>query len=704
MPITPQRNISAKAMLPIGTMLHDRAYRVEGYLSSGGFGNTYVASCSGTDERVAIKEFFLKGVCGRSADGQRVCVSNSDSIQDFDQQRAKFRKEAQRLRALNNDHIVKVHDWFDANDTAYYVMDYIDGENLKEHYERTHSLMTEKEVLNILRQVLTALQEVHRLKMYHLDIKPGNIMIDNDGIVQLIDFGSSKQFDTVTGDISISTITYTNGYAPSEQMEQNHRKLGPQTDFYALGATLYNLLTGNRPPMPNIILSDPYIDKHESLPMTGVGINMRNLVIWMMQQRRADRPDNVEQIVEYLDANFPQDDNDNIFTKGLGEHSDRYYYKEKEALDNQLPPGTILKGRYRIERLLIKTTYCSTYEATDIVSKETYSIREFFGTFSSRANDRITYLPRYYDEIEWLEHSLRYFKNSMLNAKAACNPHLIKVYDVFEQNGTAYGVMEQIKGMTLAHCLGHKYGGIDYLTDHDVSFCCNDKGKTYIDTIQMIWQLLDAMGAIDSDYVRNSLTPESVTINCGEFKFIGVGENINYGPPDKEMALVLTEWTGLGPLLYAVLTGKLPPILRPHLVDGTSDMSKVFPMLAVDPNMRKLVLWLMSTEKRSVDEIKAYLIDSRLTPQPIQTPNADGVAVVSDIDASLSDIDDSCVVVIDDTPSPASPPRQIQQSMSSVQGMVPNDGCLRKRKVPLIIIALALVVLAVLAALALLFL
>ena len=288
-------------MLPIGAILHGN-YRIDGYLSSGGFGNTYMATHIRFKEKVAIKEFFMKDVTERDADGSRVKVSNSGKEKEFSEQRAKFEKEAQRLRLLHNEHIVKVHDLFDENSTTYYVMDYIDGESLKEKLENTHGPFDQSLVLDVLIQVLDALQEAHASNILHLDLKPANIMLDDDsGQVRLIDFGASKQFDsTVGGAAATSAVTFTSGFAPSEQMEKRFDKFGPWTDFYALGATLFNLLTNRVPPMPGDILDDTTDDKHDTLPMPGINPKMRDLVLWLMQYDRKKRPENVNAIVQYI--------------------------------------------------------------------------------------------------------------------------------------------------------------------------------------------------------------------------------------------------------------------------------------------------------------------------------------------------------------------------------------------------------------------
>lgn len=286
-------------MLQVGTILHG-TYKIESYLASGGFGNTYLAKNIEFDETYAIKEFFVKGVCQRDGNSTTISVSNAENINSFEQQREKFKKEARRLRSISNPHIVKVYDLFEENGTAYYVMDYVDGENLSARLKRTNAPLAESEVRNYLNQILDGLEAIHNEGMFHLDIKPANIMVDSHNVVKLIDFGASKQQSTVGGATMSTGISYTNGYAPSEQMAQSYDKFGPWTDFYALGATVYKLLTNQDPPSVSDLSEDETEDKHLALPMPNVSEEMKKLVVWMMQVNRLKRPKNVGEIRRIL--------------------------------------------------------------------------------------------------------------------------------------------------------------------------------------------------------------------------------------------------------------------------------------------------------------------------------------------------------------------------------------------------------------------
>ncbi len=287
-------------MLRVGTILHG-TYRVDGYLASGGFGNTYVATNIQFGERYAIKEFFLKGVTERDENTTTISVSNQENAATFEAQRDKFKKEAVRLRKLSSPHIVCVHDLFEENGTAYYVMDFVDGENLRDYLKKVGHPLDEATVWQVFDQVLNALEVVHSHGLFHLDLKPANLMMDQQGGVKLIDFGASKQMKAGSGATTSTAVSYTNGYAPREQMEQALDKFGPWTDFYALGATLYFLLTDQKPPLPSDIDDDMTDDKHEALAMPdSVSDRLRRMVLWLMATDRRKRPQSVAEIRRVL--------------------------------------------------------------------------------------------------------------------------------------------------------------------------------------------------------------------------------------------------------------------------------------------------------------------------------------------------------------------------------------------------------------------
>lgn len=281
-------------MLQVGTILHG-TYKIESYLASGGFGNTYLAKNIEFDETYAIKEFFVKGVCQRDGNSTTISVSNPENTNSFEQQREKFKKEARRLRSLSNPHIVKVYDLFEENGTAYYVMEYIDGGSLSDLIEKKGSL-SEEETLKYTRQIASALQYIHAHNMNHLDVKPGNVLLRQNGDVVLIDFGMSKNYDVAGEQTTSSPVGVSVGYAPIEQSRVGGLGMfSPETDIYSLGATMFKMLTGQTPPEATAVFD-------EGLPEmpANVSAKTKQVVEKAMQPRRKDRYLTVEDFLEAL--------------------------------------------------------------------------------------------------------------------------------------------------------------------------------------------------------------------------------------------------------------------------------------------------------------------------------------------------------------------------------------------------------------------
>lgn len=293
--------MTGQQLLPTGTLLKGR-YRIVSHLSSGGFGNTYLAADGRQNVKVAIKELFMSTVNQREPDGVTVSVSSSDEDSSiFHSQLEKFKKEYDRLKQIRNAHVVKVLDCFEENGTAYYAMEFVEGDNLGSRLKQRGKPYVEKTVLSYLKGILNGLGAIHAAGLLHLDIKPQNIMVDSRRHqVTLIDLGASKEYIKGAGATVFTGIAMTNRYAPPEQIDGSFEKIGPWTDFYALGATLYYLLTCHEVPTFTNISEDKTADKHISLPMPNVSQSTRELVVWMMTLNRMQRPQNVKQILGRL--------------------------------------------------------------------------------------------------------------------------------------------------------------------------------------------------------------------------------------------------------------------------------------------------------------------------------------------------------------------------------------------------------------------
>ena len=244
--------------LRVNSTLQGGKYRIIKKLGQGGFGITYLAENTLLLGKVAIKEFFFKEYCDRDATTSHVTVptfANRDTVERF---KLKFVKEARTIFKLNHPNIVHILDVFEENDTAYYVMEYIEGESLSDMVTRRGAI-PEAEALGYVKEVAKALMYIHGKNINHLDIKPGNLMRrKEDGRIIVIDFGVAKQYDLVTSRGTTTTpVGITCGYSPAEQYRKNGvQTFSPQSDVYALAATLFKLLTGNTPPEAMEIMDD----------------------------------------------------------------------------------------------------------------------------------------------------------------------------------------------------------------------------------------------------------------------------------------------------------------------------------------------------------------------------------------------------------------------------------------------------------------
>ena len=288
-------------MLPTGTTLQGGKYRIERVLGQGGFGITYLAKYTSNGRKVAIKELFM----GKSPmmmintrSGNMVTVISPEYRNFFMQQLEKFRKEAYRLKSLSHPNLVKVSDYFEENGTAYYAMSYIEGETLLAKQEREGKL-PEKLVLNYLNQLISALKEAHKQNIWHLDIKPANIMVDSTNHVYLIDFGASKHIEQGGMLTTSLAIAGTERYCPPEQLVEDKERfdifeIGAWSDIYALGATMYNLLTTNNPPH-YLTINRKGANAFE-FP-SSVSSSTRDMIVRMMMPDIKDRPQMVDEII-----------------------------------------------------------------------------------------------------------------------------------------------------------------------------------------------------------------------------------------------------------------------------------------------------------------------------------------------------------------------------------------------------------------------
>lgn len=351
--LSEEKELFKKNALPIGSVLSSklRTYKVVEVLGAGGFGITYKVLSKTqvgnieVDTYFAIKEYFMKG-CYRDGNGTQMLYSPTLKL-DVEQGKEDFMVEAKRLNKLSGQspNIVKVNELFTANDTAYYVMEYLNGGDLVQ-YIKKNGILSEQNALSIFMPIAKAVELLHSERLLHLDIKPDNIVLKTDANTQsimpvLIDFGIAKHFGRDGKPTSrLMAKGATDGYAPMEQYT-DITQFAPEIDVYALGATLYYLFTGKNPPKAFDIASMAVI--RDALPAQ-ISDSTKNVIVSAMQKNKFDRTSSVHLMITAIE---------NIASCAL-------------------PFGYILKTtqhrNFQIIDIVSETKYSYTYKAIEVHS------------------------------------------------------------------------------------------------------------------------------------------------------------------------------------------------------------------------------------------------------------------------------------------------------------------------------------------------
>lgn len=281
--------------LPAGILVAGR-YEIGAAVGSGGFGITYKAWDHTLSKIVAVKEYFPVGLVNRVPGEKNMIIYSGNRAKECANGKIRFLEEARNMAKFNtHPNIINVYDFFEENNTAYIVMEFLDGINYKQYIRQQGGRVPPEKALEVTRALLTALSEVHKSGILHRDISPDNLFICSDGHIKLIDFGAAR-FSDVDEAVTRSVILKP-GYAPPEQY-QTKSKQGPWTDIYAAGAALYAAVTGNVPEESvNRVEEDLLVPPEKFCPE--LPHNLNNAILRAMALQPELRFRNVE---EFMDA------------------------------------------------------------------------------------------------------------------------------------------------------------------------------------------------------------------------------------------------------------------------------------------------------------------------------------------------------------------------------------------------------------------
>lgn len=279
--------------LPNGYQLNQ--YTIEKLLSSGGFSIVYLARDE--DGRpVAIKEYLPAALVIR-VDGAEVQINSEENLAVFRHGLKCFFEEGRSLATISHPNVVGVENFFRANETVYMVMQYVRGRTLQFHIQRHRQEFTDSFIRRLFTHSLNGLREVHAKKLLHLDIKPANIYITMEGKPVLLDFGAARQ--ALTSDAPKLRPMYTAGYAAPEQYK-SMESLGPWTDIYAVGATIYTCITGTHPQPANERETNDQMIPARELAAQSLSQDLFDIVDWCLKLDHLERPQSAFELQKAL--------------------------------------------------------------------------------------------------------------------------------------------------------------------------------------------------------------------------------------------------------------------------------------------------------------------------------------------------------------------------------------------------------------------
>jgi serine/threonine protein kinase len=284
--------------LPVGHQLQD--YEIRKVLSAGGFSFVYIARDK-DKKTVAIKEYLPTALALRT-EGAQVQVTSAEASVSFRHGLKCFFEEGRALANIDHKNIVRVLNFFRANDTVYMVMQYERGKSLQEYILSQTEPVTENFIRRVFSELLNGLREVHAQKLLHLDIKPANIYIRMDGSPVLLDFGSARQ--TLTDAQPKLPPSFTPGFASPEQ-HVDRKSLGPWSDIYSIGATMYSCLVRAAPMAADLRLKKDQLVPAEKLGKDTYSKNLLQIIDSCMALDHLQRPQSVFSLQKALIEDVP---------------------------------------------------------------------------------------------------------------------------------------------------------------------------------------------------------------------------------------------------------------------------------------------------------------------------------------------------------------------------------------------------------------
>jgi len=280
--------------LPPNTILEN--FRIVRTLGGGGFSIVYLAEELETGDQYVIKEYMPGRLAGRAGD-HSVNPLDDNTVLSFQKGRMMFFQEASTLATLKHDNIVNVRSFFRANNTVYMALYYDKGVDLQHYITKRNERLSEKFLMTVFPPLIDALKMIHDRGYLHLDIKPGNIQIRQGGVPLLLDFGAIHQRQLSRHD-QVGHVT-SHGYSPIEQYNRNGY-MGPWTDIYALGATLYTCISGKPPPPANQRYENDTIKPAAKAFRKQYSKNLLQAVDWALEVNPELRPQSLDELSQSL--------------------------------------------------------------------------------------------------------------------------------------------------------------------------------------------------------------------------------------------------------------------------------------------------------------------------------------------------------------------------------------------------------------------